>query len=89
MVTHSKNPEAEFLEQSRVALENAESQTEIAPIMAGFGYDAEKMAEGKAVYTETRTVYDLNKTEDDETSEAYATFSNLKQQLYDLHYANR
>jgi hypothetical protein len=89
MATHSKKPEAEFLEQSRVALENAESQTEIATTMAEFGYDAEKIAEGKAIYTETRTAYDLNKTEDDETSEAYANFSNLKQQLYDLHYAHR
>lgn len=89
MATHSKKPEAEFLEQSRVALENAESQSEIASIMADFSYGADKMAEGKVTYSEARAAFDLNKTEDDETSEAYEKFSNLKQRLYDLHFAHR
>jgi hypothetical protein len=46
------------------------------------------IAQGKALLAETRQAYDANKTEDDETSEAYGTFSDLKAQLeetYSLH----
>lgn len=49
--------------------------------MADLGYDSAKIAEGKALLTETRTAYDANKTEDDETSAAYADFSVKKEQL--------
>lgn len=89
MAKHSKISEAKFLEQARVALENAESQSMIATIMAEYGYDATAIAQGKTVYTETRQAFDTNKTEDDETSEAYANFSALKQQLYDTFYSHR
>lgn len=56
--------------------------------MTEFGYDTETIGQGKALLTETRQAYDANKTEDDETSEAYGTFSDLKAQLeetYSLH----
>jgi len=67
------------LELYRVALENAETQPEIAAIMADLGYDSVVIAEGKALLTKTRTAYDANKTEDDETSAAYADFSSKKE----------
>ena len=80
--------EAEALEQYRVALENVESQPEIAAIMAEFGYNETLLAEGKALFTKTREAYDFNKKEDDETSESYQIFSTLKEELakkYILH----
>jgi hypothetical protein len=88
MATKRTLSEAETLEQYRVALENAESQTEIATIMAEFGYDETLIAEGKALFTQTREAYDLNKKEDDETSESYKNFTTLKESLaktYTLH----
>ena len=88
MATKRTLSEAETLEQYRVALENAESQTEIATIMAEFGYDETLIAEGKALFTQTREAYDLNKKEDDETSESYTNFTTLKESLaktYTLH----
>jgi hypothetical protein len=88
MATKRTLTEAETLEQYRVSLDNVENQPEIAPIMAELGYDAEMIAQGKALLAETRQAYDANKTEDDETSEAYGTFSDLKAQLeetYSLH----
>ena len=88
MATKKTLSEAETLEQYRVALENAESQTEIATIMAEFGYDETLIAEGKALFTKTREAYDLNKKEDDETSESYTNFTTLKENLaktYTLH----
>ncbi|SMO71834.1 hypothetical protein SAMN06265379_105259 [Saccharicrinis carchari] len=83
MATRPKSSEAEILEQYRIALENAETQTEIATVMAELGYDSAVIGEGKALLTETRSAYDLNKTEDDETSAAYADFSSKKEQLED------
>lgn len=81
MASRTKLTDSETLELYRVALENAELQPEIATIMADLGYDSAKIAEGKALLTETRTAYDANKTEDDETSAAYADFSGKKEQL--------
>jgi hypothetical protein len=83
MASRTKLTDAETLEQYRIALDNAESQAEIAAIMAELGFDSTVIAEGKAILAETRSAYDLNKTEDDETSAAYADFSSKKEQLED------
>ncbi|WP_430935286.1 hypothetical protein [Saccharicrinis sp. 156] len=83
MATKPKFSEAETLEQYRIALDNAESQTDIAAIMAELGFDSAVIGAGKAILTETRQAYDLNQTEDDETSAAYADFSGKKEQLED------
>ena len=88
MATKRTLTEAETLEQYRVSLDNAENQSEIATIMTEFGYDSETIGQGKALLAETRQAYAANKTEDDETSAAYNSFSNLKDQLaetYSLH----
>ena len=88
MASRTKLTDAETLELYRVALENAENQSEIATIMADLGYDSTVIGEGKALLEETRNAYDLNKTEDDETSAAYADFSSKKEQLentYNIH----
>ena len=78
MATRPKFSEAETSEQIRIALDNAESQAEIAAIMAELGFDSVVIWEGKAIFAETRQAYDLNKTEDDETSAAYIDFSSKK-----------
>ena len=80
--------EAEALEQYRVSFENVEKQPEIATIMAEFGYDETLLTEGKTLLTKTRQAFDFNKKEDDETSEAYKNFTELKENLaktYTLH----
>ena len=83
MASRTKLTEAETLELYRIALENAESQAEIATAMTEIGFDSTVIGEGKAILAETRQAYDLNKTEDDETSAAYADFSSKKEQLED------
>jgi hypothetical protein len=88
MATKRTMSEAETLEQYRVSLVNTENQPEIATVMAEFGYDTATIGQGKALLAQTRQAYDVNQTEDDETSEAYAAFSELKAQLeetYSLH----
>jgi len=73
-MTRPKLSEAALLERNRVALENAELQPEIASAMTDIGYDATKIAEGKNLLAATQQAYGFNKTEDDETSEAYSSF---------------
>jgi hypothetical protein len=73
MATTSKLTDAAALEQYRVAFENATNQTEIATVLADLGYDSTKIDEEKALLETTRNAYDLNKTEDDETSAADTT----------------
>ena len=47
--------QAETLEQYRIALDNAESQAEIAALMTELGFDSAVIAEGKAILTENKT----------------------------------
>ncbi len=80
--------EAETLEQYRVSFENVEIQSEIAAIMAEFGFDEASITTGKALYTKTRDAFDFNKKEDDETSETYINFTVARENLaktYTLH----
>jgi len=89
MANTSKLTDAAALEQYRVALENATNQSEIATALAELGYDTAKIDEGKALLTTTRSVYDLKKTEDDETSVAYADFTTKKAELEDIYSLHR
>lgn len=88
MSTKRTTSEVQTLEQYRVALENAETQPEIASTLAELGYDSTVIGEGKTILIETQNAYNFNKTEDDETNETYAIFKGLKQEIertYSLH----
>ena len=89
MASRTKLTDAETLELYRVALENTETQSEIATIMADLGYDSAVIATGKALLAETRNAFDQNKSEDDETSAAYADFSSKKSKLEDSYSLHR
>ncbi|MBE0670269.1 MAG: hypothetical protein IH588_06760 [Anaerolineales bacterium] len=68
MAISKSRSEAQTLENYRVALENVETQTEVAQIMADFGYDSAAVAEGKELLGATRTVFDLHHKEDEESN---------------------
>jgi hypothetical protein len=53
------------------------------------GYDAAKIAEGKALLAQTRAAYDANITEDDETTVAYALFTSKKEELTKIYMHHR
>jgi hypothetical protein len=89
MSNRPNSSEAQILEQYRVSFENVENQTEIATIMAEFGYDETLIAEGKSLFTKTQNAYNNNKTEDDETSEAYNNFSTKKEELSEVYMLHR
>ncbi len=81
MAKKQKKSEAATLELYRVALENAGTQPEISTEMAELGYDADKIAEGKALLAQTRSVFNANITEYDESTTAYAQFVSKKSEL--------
>ncbi|WP_047790325.1 hypothetical protein [Tenacibaculum mesophilum] len=88
MTAKRKTSEAQILEKYRIALTNVLNQTEIANQMAQFGYDTTKIEIGNQLWQQANNAYNTNKSEDDETFEAYTTFSNQKKQLtqtYNLH----
>lgn len=89
MVARPKNSEAALFERYRVALGNAETHSEVSGIMAELGFDSAKIAEGKALLAQTRSLYDLNKTEDDETSAAYQLFSKKRSELEKVFHMQR
>lgn len=89
MANRPNSSEAQILEQYRVSFENVENQSEIAAIMAEFGYDETMLTEGKSLFTKTQEAYNSNKTEDDETSEAYNKFIALKEKLSTIYMLHR
>lgn len=78
MTAKRKTSEAQILEKYRIALTNVLNQTEIANQMAQFGYDTTKIEIGNQLWQQANNAYNTNKSEDDETLEAYTTFSNQK-----------
>ena len=79
----AKNPttDLEILEQSRVALENATTNPEIAAALAEVGYTTDKINEGKALLATAQEAYDDNKQQDVEVTIAYDAFDQKKQEL--------
>lgn len=82
MANFSSRSEAQILENYRVALENVETQAEIAAALTEFGYDSTVIANGKQLYEIARQAFDTNKTEDQETTVAHDAFD---QQLKKAH----
>ena len=82
-MANNQRTEAAIQEKWRVALENAGAQPEIAAKMAELSYDQTKIDEGKALLAQTRQVYDKNRTEDVETTEASAKFKTDRELLED------
>jgi hypothetical protein len=84
-----KTSEAAVLETYRVALENVVDQPEVAAEMNELGYDKTKIEEGKNLHASTRNLYDFNKQENAETTEASARFKNAQQTLQSTYTAHR
>jgi hypothetical protein len=81
--------ETEMLEQFRNSFENAKKQTEIATIMAEFGYTPEVIAEGELLLKTARSAYDANQKEGDETSKAYKDYAKVKENLEKIYLLDR
>lgn len=73
MASNLKSTEINFLEKSRMAIQNAE-HPQIAPLLDEFSIDAIERGKGLSHYTIARTAYDNNRIEHDEESAAYSDF---------------
>jgi hypothetical protein len=89
MAYKKSNSEASVLEQYRVSLENVKNQPTISSILAEYGYTPEVIAVGENLYASMSQVYNLNKTEDDETMASYAVFNTKKTGLDSLYKVHR
>ncbi|MBP1673277.1 MAG: hypothetical protein H6Q25_1092 [Bacteroidetes bacterium] len=81
--------EAELLETFRISLENVRNQSEIATIMAEFGYPSEIITEGESLFNIARLAYDHNKQEGNETSKSYLDFMQAKSELSKIYSNDR
>jgi len=89
MATNKTNSESAVLEQYRVSFENVKKQPTISSVLTEFGYTPEVIAVGESLYNKTLRMYNLNKTESDETSAAYAIFNQKKSELTNLYRNHR
>ena len=89
MASRTKLNDAETLELYRVALENAQTQPKIAETLAELGYDSATISQGKSILAQTRLAFEHNRSEDDETSEAYAVFSKKRTELESIYVLHR
>lgn len=89
MGTKKHHSEVQILEDYRVALLNAKNQSEIATVLAEFGYDSSEIAKGSLLLDKTTTAYNFNKREDNETKEARADFDTKEDKLDDLYFLHR
>lgn len=84
-----RTSEVKTLGKYRVAFENAANQPQIASSVALYGHDADKMAEGKALFDNAVLLFDTNKTENDEASAAYSVYKNKRKELKTMYARHR
>lgn len=81
----NKLTEYEYLEWSRILINNATSQTEVSKALALVGYTPEVIALGQGIYENSFKVFENNKTEDDETREARKQYNTKMTELEDFY----
>ncbi len=89
MARKPSRSEAELLNTWKIALQNAQTQPEIATQIAKFGYDTIKLEEGVNLYNQTWQSWTSKQKEDDQTLEAYDAFITTKDQLIQLYKLHR
>ncbi|GIJ96987.1 hypothetical protein CAPN001_15560 [Capnocytophaga stomatis] len=70
-----------YLEKYRLVFANYEEMSELKSELEEYGYDSERMNEGKQLYLKTQSLYDKNIQETSEAKEAYAIFEQAFEQL--------
>ena len=89
MPRNKSQSEISILQDYRIALENTLSNELISKTMAEFGYDDTLLSEGRNLLDETFHVYQVNKTEDQETREVSKRVNDLWDQIEDMYSLDR
>ena len=79
----------ERLEQYNTTFENALNHPVITPTLAEFGYDTEKLSEGKQFLITANNAFSFKTTEDDETKKARFDFDTKYDELYSIYSPHR
>lgn len=85
----NRKSELQLLENYRLVFSNFNEVPDLATEMEEYGYDAAKMAEGKALYDSTLALYNQNQQETAEETEAYKKFSTLYDAVQNVYSNNR
>jgi len=81
MATNLVTTESKFLERARVALTNAVSDEEIRTALADYGMDEVKIAEGRQVYENTKSIWQQNQREEAESKIASSTYKDHYEEM--------
>lgn len=81
--------ELQLLENYRVVFQNVERVEDIKTELAEYGYDADKIAEGRALYENAQGLFNKNKQETEEEKQAYAKFSSAYSEVAQLYKKHR
>ncbi len=73
--------ESKFLENTRTAITNAETNPAIKAALADYGMGDEQVAVGRQVYNATQSIWDKNIKEDKESTEASLVYSTTFNEL--------
>lgn len=83
------NTELQLLENYRVALLNIESVSEIKLVLEEYGYDDQKIEEGKSLYKTAREKYDINKEETEKERSSSVHFLNSYKSIIKIYTNHR
>lgn len=78
MALKNSKSQVEILEISQIALQNAETNPMIKPLMEALGYNTAKIDEGKTILNLAKTNYNANHQEEDKKAKAYKAFEDLR-----------
>jgi len=81
MAVFQSNSEAAIIDRSQMVITNSENQSEIARLLAEYGYDSSAFAIGKSLLNMAKKASDDSRIETNEKSIAYDAFTTLKKEL--------
>lgn len=87
--THKAVSELHILENYRVAFQNVEEQQEIKSEMESYGYDTQKINEGKALYDAALRLFNQSKQKTEDEKLVYAQFSKAYDEVATIYKKHR
>lgn len=84
-----RTSETQLIQNYAVLFQNVKVEGALATELAAYGYDAETIEQGEALYNTLLEKYNTNKTETAQETTAYAAFSQSFQNVIDTYTTDR
>lgn len=81
MALKNSRSQTEIIESSQIALQNAETNPKIKPLMEALGYTTAKIDEGRALVKAAKSLYDSNLDLEEQRANAYKAFENKRTEI--------